>query len=230
MRARNLKSKLQHDLSMLNGSIAEMEAERVSLALPAHSGDEQAMLRVVELRSDIEAKRSGLRDLEQAIADIEPAVKVEQATERLRRREVLHGQYRATCEQVMDKMGAIDAAVTQLGEALRAATGPVEQARHLAVELAAPIGSGSVGHIAIQRMILAQNVGIRSVRDLIETALEDVEVLTRSTAPYPLRTALKLTEQMRQSLDAVNRRVREALAEDRKAAAVSGVTLEDVPA
>lgn len=227
MRASELKSKLQRDLSALHASIAEMEAERVKLALPAHSGDEQAMLRVVELRSDIDGKRSGLRDLAQAIDDLEPAVLVEQATERLRRREALHGRYGVACEEVMGKMGAIDAAVLQLGEALKAAAEPVEHARHLAIELTIPVNGSDIGHIAQQRMILAQNLAIKSVRDLVETALEDVQVLMRHTAPFPLRSNIKLTEQMCRSLNAIDTRVREALAEDRRASAAAGVILED---
>ncbi|MGI4798433.1 MAG: hypothetical protein ACRYF2_04055 [Janthinobacterium lividum] len=230
MRARNLKSELQHNLSVLNGSIAEMEAERVSLALPALSGDAQAMLRLVDLRSDIEDKRAGLRDLEQAISDLEPAVQVENATERLRRREALHGQYGGACAEVMDKMDAIVAAVLQLGEALRAAAAPVDRARHLAVELAVPIAGSDIGHVAQQRMIIAQNLAIRSVRDLVETALEDVQVLVRHTAPFPLRSNINLAEQMRRSLAAIDTRVREALADDRRASVAAGVVLEDVAA
>lgn len=227
MRASELKSKLQRDLNASNASIAGMEAERVTLALPAHSGDEQAMLRVVELRSDIEGKRSGLRALEQAVADLEPAVLVEQATERLRRREALHGQYGAACAEVMDKMGAIDAAILQLSSALRAAAEPVERARHLAVELAVPVSGSDIGHMAQQRMIIAQSLAIKSVRDLVETALEDVQVLVRHTAPFPLRSNLKLADQMRRSLIAIDTRVREALADDRRASVAAGVILKD---
>ena len=226
MSASQLQAKLSGELLTLNAAIAAMEAERRTLALPALSGDEEAMLRVVDLRTEIVGKQAGVRDLEQALGDLEPAVRVEKATERLRSRERLYAQYQAVSTDALSRMENIDAAIQQLAQALQEAAGPVEQARHYAIEITMPILGGDPGHQAVQRMMVAQNVGIRSVRELIETALEDVQVLTRQSAPYPRRPNLRLTETMRRSLAAVDARVVEALEADRRTSQLAGVVPE----
>ena len=112
-------------------------------------------------------------------------------------------------------------------KAFQAATEPLTRVRHLAVGLMTPIQPGnSVARQVEQRMLTFHQVGIQSVGELIETALEDVNVLYRQTAPYPLRSEMKLGAEMARALASVEQRVQDAMKADRAEAVLAGVVFE----
>lgn len=173
MTASQFKAKLQRDLSEKEAAADALQAERVKLALPAHSGDEAPMLRLQDIRADVDKRHGKIKDLLQAISDVQPAVETELAKVRLEVRTRTYAAFQALAADVMRRAAAIDAEIGRLVEVYDAAEVPIIHLRTLAVELLVPMGPGSdVSRVVSNRMVAAATINFGSVRDRLDTALD----------------------------------------------------------
>jgi hypothetical protein len=225
MKASELKTALEQKEAATLAELGRLRAERIRLALPAHSGDEAAALRLQDLRADIAAKEAEVRDIGQAIGDLEPQLAVERASDVLEHRRQMEGAYRAACAALIEVAGPVDAAIRQLVEACAPLHAAVDRLQRATVEFLVPPGPDVTAAVE-RRMIASHTTGLNSLHDQIETAIRDVGVLPSETAPYPHRAPTSLLAIARAAVHSTDARVGDQLRIDEAAAREAGVALE----